>query len=94
MTSRLGRWLSFIDSVEKRIARAPRVRRYGRLISAILRRAEAVNAGQAVQVIAKREGFNISGVGKALTMPLPKTVRACAWQRGRQTVSGIAASDG
>ncbi|RTF31764.1 flagellum-specific ATP synthase FliI, partial [Serratia marcescens] len=34
MTARLGRWLSSLDTLEKRIARAPMVRRYGRLTRA------------------------------------------------------------
>ena len=34
MTARLGRWLSSLDTLEKRIARAPTVRRYGRLTRA------------------------------------------------------------
>lgn len=34
MTVRLGRWLNSLDSLEKRIARAPAVRRYGRLTRA------------------------------------------------------------
>ncbi|MGQ5737458.1 flagellar protein export ATPase FliI [Serratia sarumanii] len=34
MTARLGRWLSSLDTLEKRIARAPTVRRHGRLTRA------------------------------------------------------------
>jgi len=34
MTQRLGRWLTSLDTLEKRITLAPTVRRYGRLTRA------------------------------------------------------------
>ena len=34
MTLRLGRWLTSLDTLEKRITHAPKVRRYGRLTRA------------------------------------------------------------
>ncbi|MDE9528465.1 flagellum-specific ATP synthase FliI, partial [Xenorhabdus bovienii] len=34
MTARLGRWLATLDSLEKRLEKTPKVRRYGRLTRA------------------------------------------------------------
>lgn len=59
----------------------------------MLRRAWAVKAGQAIQVIAQGDGFNISGAGKAMTNAAAEDSVRVRMASG-QIVSGIANDDG
>ncbi|MGL5387487.1 MAG: flagellar basal body P-ring formation chaperone FlgA [Serratia sp. (in: enterobacteria)] len=59
----------------------------------MLRRAWAIKAGQAVQVMAQGNGFNISGAGKAMNNAAAEDSVRVRMASG-QIVSGIANSDG
>ncbi|MGF6191198.1 flagellar basal body P-ring formation chaperone FlgA [Serratia sp. 2723] len=59
----------------------------------MLRRAWAIKAGQAVQVMAQGDGFNISGAGKAMNNAAAEDSVRVRMASG-QIVSGIANDDG
>lgn len=59
----------------------------------MLRRAWAIKAGQAVQVMAQGDGFNISGAGKAMNNAAAEDSVRVRMASG-QIVSGIANGDG